>query len=137
MRAPARMLYGVVVSGYQRIAPVHRGRMWWTGRPRAMPARVRAPAGNEIRYHLPCWQAHRLPSVRDREEARPRGLPRQSCGRRLPMEDMRFDRHFRTPYSEGYHLMRGTARVGTIDLHYTSTTVHCTLIVEQQLEKAE
>lgn len=53
------------------------------------------------------------------------------------MDDMRFDRHFRTPYSEGYHLMRGTARVGTIDLHYTSTTVHCTLIVEQELEKAE
>lgn len=53
------------------------------------------------------------------------------------MDDVRFDRHFRTPYSEGYHLMRGTTRVGTVDLHFTSTTVHCTLIVEQDMEKAD
>jgi hypothetical protein len=53
------------------------------------------------------------------------------------MEDVRFDRHFRTPHSEGYHLMHGTTRVGTVDLHFTSTTVHCTLIVEQEMDKAD
>ena len=53
------------------------------------------------------------------------------------MEDVRFDRQFRTPYSEGYHMMLGTTRVGTVDLHFTSTTVHCTLVVEQELEAAD
>jgi hypothetical protein len=53
------------------------------------------------------------------------------------MDDLRYDRHFRTPYSEGYHLMRGGTRLGTVDLHFTSTTVHCTLIVEQELSQTE
>ncbi|HEX9058437.1 MAG TPA: hypothetical protein VF818_12990 [Ktedonobacterales bacterium] len=53
------------------------------------------------------------------------------------MEDVRFDRHFRTPYSEGYHMMQGRTRLGTVDLHFTSTTVHCTLILEQELSKAD
>jgi hypothetical protein len=51
------------------------------------------------------------------------------------MEDVRFDRQFRTPNSEGYHLMTGTTRVGTVDLHFTSTTVHCTLVLEQELAR--
>ena len=53
------------------------------------------------------------------------------------MEDVRFDRQFRTPYSEGYHMMLGTTRIGTVDLHFTSTTVHCTLVVEQELDTAD
>jgi len=53
------------------------------------------------------------------------------------MEDVRFDRQFRTPYSEGYHMMLGTTRIGTVDLHFTSTTVHCTLVVEQEMEQAD
>jgi hypothetical protein len=53
------------------------------------------------------------------------------------MTDIRFDRHFRTPSSEGYHLMRGTDRLGTVDLHFTSTTVHCTLMLEAKLSKAD
>jgi hypothetical protein len=53
------------------------------------------------------------------------------------MAEIRFDRHFRTPSSEGYHLMRGTDRLGTVDLHFTSTTVHCTLILEQDLARDE
>ena len=53
------------------------------------------------------------------------------------MDDLRYDRHFRTPNSEGYHLMRGKTRLGTVDLHFTSTTVHCTLVVEQALNKIE
>jgi hypothetical protein len=51
------------------------------------------------------------------------------------MDELRFDRHFRTPSSEGYHIMRGTTRLGTVDLHFTSTTVHCTLIIEREMDK--
>ena len=53
------------------------------------------------------------------------------------MDDIRFDRHFRTPSSEGYHILRGKVRLGMIDLHFTSTTVHGTLLVEQELARAE
>jgi hypothetical protein len=53
------------------------------------------------------------------------------------MEDLRFDRHFRTPSSEGYHIMRGQQRLGSADLHFTSTTVHCTLVIEQELDRAQ
>ncbi len=52
------------------------------------------------------------------------------------LENLRFDRHFRTPSSEGYHVMRGESRLATVDLHFTSTTVHCTLIIEQELDRA-
>jgi hypothetical protein len=53
------------------------------------------------------------------------------------MDDVRFDRHFRTPNSEGYHLMHGNKRLGMVDLHFTSTMVHCTLIIEEDLSKAD
>jgi len=53
------------------------------------------------------------------------------------MEDVRFDRHFRTPNSEGYHAFRGQDRLASIDLHFTSTTVHCTLILEHDLGRGE
>lgn len=53
------------------------------------------------------------------------------------MDDIRFDRHFRTSSSEGYHIMRGKERLGTIDLHFTSTTVHGTLLVEQEMAREE
>ncbi len=51
------------------------------------------------------------------------------------MDDIRFERHFRTPYSEGYYIMHGdslqsNSRLGTVDIHFTSTTVHGTLILE-------
>jgi hypothetical protein len=51
------------------------------------------------------------------------------------MDDLRFDRHFRTPSSEGYYLVRGQTRIGMVDLHFTSTTVHGTLIIEQEMER--
>lgn len=51
------------------------------------------------------------------------------------LDDIRFDRHFRTPSSEGYHIMQGTERIGTVDLHFTSTTVHGTLVIEQEMER--
>src|SRR6266478_7084369 len=58
------------------------------------------------------------------------------------MDDIRFERHFRTPYSESYYIMQGTnlqsnSRLGTVDIHFTSVTVHGTLILERELEEAD
>ncbi|GCE49448.1 hypothetical protein EI42_02558 [Thermosporothrix hazakensis] len=58
------------------------------------------------------------------------------------LEDIRFERHFRTPYSEGYYIMedgglQNNGRLGTIDIHFTTTVVHGTLILERELEEAE
>lgn len=60
----------------------------------------------------------------------------------FPMEDIRFERHFRTPSSEGYYIMEGSSpqnsnRLGTVDLHFTTTAVHGTLILERELEEAD
>ncbi len=59
-----------------------------------------------------------------------------------PMDDIRFERHFRTPYSESYYIMQGVGlqtnnRLGTVDIHFTSTAVHGTLILERELEEIE
>src|SRR5579859_2242861 len=58
------------------------------------------------------------------------------------MDDIRFERHFRTPYSESYYIVQGSAlqsnsRLGTIDIHFTTTTVHGTLILERELEESD
>ncbi|HEY7850105.1 MAG TPA: hypothetical protein VIC27_08570 [Ktedonobacterales bacterium] len=53
------------------------------------------------------------------------------------MERLRFDRHFRTASSEGYHVMREGDRVATVDLHYTLADVRCTLILEKPLTREE
>jgi hypothetical protein len=58
------------------------------------------------------------------------------------MNHIYFERHFRTLYSEGYYIMQGnglhgSTRLGTIDIHFTSTTVYGTLILERELEEAE
>src|SRR5579885_1865386 len=58
------------------------------------------------------------------------------------MDDIRFERHFRTPYSESYYIMQGStlqsnSRLGTIDIHFTTTTVHGTLILERELEESD
>ncbi len=58
------------------------------------------------------------------------------------MDDIRFERHFRTPYSESYYIMQGAGmqsnnRLGTVDIHFTSTAVHGTLILERELEEIE
>lgn len=58
------------------------------------------------------------------------------------MEDIRFERHFRTPYSESYYIMQGNtlqsnSRLGTVDIHFTTTTVHGTLILERELEESD
>ncbi len=58
------------------------------------------------------------------------------------MDDIRFERHFRTPYSEGYYIMQGNSlqsnnRLGTVDIHFTTTAVHGTLILERELDEAD
>ena len=71
-------------------------------------------------------------------------MPRESELRKdtKVMDDIRFERHFRTPYSESYYIMQGAGmqtnnRLGTVDIHFTSTAVHGTLILERQLEEIE
>lgn len=56
---------------------------------------------------------------------------------REQLESLRFDRSFRTPSSEGYHVMLGTERIATADLHYTSADVRCTLVIERELGREE
>ncbi len=51
------------------------------------------------------------------------------------LEHLRFDRHFRTANSEGYHIMRGKTRIATVDLHFTLADVRCTLILETPMER--
>src|SRR6266404_5413026 len=58
------------------------------------------------------------------------------------MDDIRFERHFRTPYSESYYIMQGSSlqsnnRLGTFDIHFTTTAVHGTLILERELDEAD
>jgi hypothetical protein len=57
--------------------------------------------------------------------------------RREVMDDVRFDRQFRTSTSEGYYLVLDTTRIGSLDLHFTSTTVHCTLVLERELPSSD
>lgn len=49
------------------------------------------------------------------------------------MGEIRFERQFRTPYSEGYLVMEDGDKLGRIDLHYTPTVVYATLVVERDL----
>src|SRR5437016_444613 len=44
-----------------------------------------------------------------------------------------FERQYRTPYSEGYHLMAGDSRLGHLDLHFTTNSVYATLVLETTL----
>ncbi len=53
------------------------------------------------------------------------------------LEHVRFDRHFRTASSEGYHVMRDGERIATADLHFTLADVRCTLILEKSMERDE
>ena len=50
---------------------------------------------------------------------------------------LRYDRQYRTPYSEGYHVLRADERIGRLDLHYTSTVVYGTLVLEQDVAEPE
>jgi hypothetical protein len=52
-------------------------------------------------------------------------------------QHLRFDRHFRTASSEGYHVMRESERIATVDLHFTLVDVRCTLILEKAMPREE
>ena len=49
------------------------------------------------------------------------------------MADYYFERECRTPQSEAYNILEGEATIGRVDLHYTSTIVHATLCVGENL----
>ncbi len=51
------------------------------------------------------------------------------------MERVRFERQYRTPYSEGYLMLDDEDKIGRIELHFTPSVVYCTLIVERDLEE--
>src|SRR5438309_4155242 len=58
------------------------------------------------------------------------------------MDDIRFERHFSTPYSESYYIIQGTSlqtnyRLGTVDIHFTTTAVHVTLILKRELDESD
>jgi hypothetical protein len=48
-----------------------------------------------------------------------------------------FERDCRTPYSEAFLILDGERQVGRIDLHYTSTVVHGTLVVGESITQEE
>ncbi len=49
------------------------------------------------------------------------------------MPDYRFERQCRTHTSEGYEIHDGDQRLGRVDLHYTSTVVYATAVLEREL----
>ena len=51
------------------------------------------------------------------------------------MEEVTFERQYRTPYSEGYLLLEDEDRLGRAELHYTPSIVYCTLLIERELEE--
>ena len=58
------------------------------------------------------------------------------------MDDIRFERLFRTPFSESYYIRQGAGmqtnnRLGTVDIHFTTTIVYGTLILERDLEEID
>ena len=49
------------------------------------------------------------------------------------MADYRFAREARTPYSEVYSIDDGEHSVGRVDVHYTGSAAHATLVVHATL----
>ena len=51
------------------------------------------------------------------------------------MEEMHFERQYRTPSSEGYLIIRNDDRVGRLELHFTSSIVYGTILLEYEMEE--
>ena len=51
------------------------------------------------------------------------------------MEEVRFERQYRTANSEGYLMFEGEDRLGRIELHFTPTVVYGTIVVEREVEE--
>ena len=49
------------------------------------------------------------------------------------MDDLRFERQYRTAHSEGYLLFDGSDRLGRIELHFTPSVVYGTMAIEREL----
>ncbi|MCH7997597.1 MAG: hypothetical protein IIB11_07480 [Chloroflexi bacterium] len=49
------------------------------------------------------------------------------------MATYRFERECRTPYSEAYTIVDGETPVGRVDLHFTTSVVHATLNVLENI----
>ena len=49
------------------------------------------------------------------------------------MDNVRFERQYRTQSSDGFRIYDGEEKVGRLDLHYTATIVCGTLVVDQGL----
>ena len=50
------------------------------------------------------------------------------------MADYRFNRQARTPYSEVYTIDDGEHALGRVDVHYTGSAAHATLIVHTAID---
>jgi hypothetical protein len=48
-----------------------------------------------------------------------------------------FERQYRTPHSEGYHLLMAGTRLGHVDLHFTHNSVYATLVVESPMKEEQ
>lgn len=53
------------------------------------------------------------------------------------MDDLRFERQYRTANSEGYLMFDGGDRLGRVELHFTPSVVYGTMVVERDLEEDE
>jgi len=51
------------------------------------------------------------------------------------MDEVRFERQYRTANSEGYLIFDGEDRLGRVDLHYTPTVVYGTIVSEREIEE--
>jgi hypothetical protein len=51
------------------------------------------------------------------------------------VDDVRFERQYRTANSEGYLIFIGPDRLGRLELHYTPTVVYGTVLIERELEE--
>lgn len=49
--------------------------------------------------------------------------------------DVRFQREYRTAYSEGYLIIENDQEVGRVDLHFAPSVVYGTLIFERDLDE--
>lgn len=51
------------------------------------------------------------------------------------MAEYTYNRHVRTPYSEGYEVRESDRKVAHLDLHYASQEVYGTLILENDMDE--
>jgi hypothetical protein len=56
----------------------------------------------------------------------------ETSGAQVPVRVI-FERQYRTPHSECYHVLAGDQRVAHVDLHFTQTNVYATLVLEAQV----